>query len=131
MALKMCGCTLSVNSFTHYYKIHFHKKTIKDKQTKIEMVAHYGSYNFVPKKTKGTVQIMPAYRNKWPWWTDYLFYHRVYSDEDVVEALTKGLLKAHILVSEMMPMEGFCLAKIRADGPRDTEAIDTFALTSC
>ena len=56
MALKMCGCTLSVNSFTRYYKIHFHKKTIKDKQTKIEMVAHYGSYNFVPEKTKGTVQ---------------------------------------------------------------------------
>ena len=127
MALKMCGCTLSVNSFTRYYKIHFHKKTIKDKQTKIEMVAHYGSYNFVPKKTKGTVQIMPAYRNKWPRWTDYWFYHRVCSDEDVVEALTNGLPKAHILVLEMTPMEGFCWAEILADGTCDTKAVDAFA----
>ena len=55
MALKMTGCALSVNLFARYYKTHFHKKTIKDKQSKMEMVAHYGSYNFVPKKTKGTV----------------------------------------------------------------------------
>ena len=30
----------------------------------------------------------------------------------------------------MMPMEGFHLAEILADGPRDTEAADAFALTS-
>jgi hypothetical protein len=41
------------------------------------------------------------------------------------------LLKAHILVSEMMPMQGIRLAKILADGPWDTEAADAFALTSC
>ena len=94
------------------------------------MVAHYGSYNFVPKKTKGTVQIVPAYQNKWPRWTDYWFCHRVWSDEDVVEALTNGLPKAHILVSEMTPMEGFRLAEILDYGPCDTEAVDAFALTS-
>ena len=55
MALKMIGCALSVNLFARYYETHFHKKTVRDKQTKMEMVAHYGSYNFVPKKTKGTV----------------------------------------------------------------------------
>jgi hypothetical protein len=55
MALKMSGCALSVNTFARYYETHFHKKTIKDRQTKAEMVAHYGSYNFIPKKTKGTV----------------------------------------------------------------------------
>ena len=66
MALKMTGCALSVNLFARYYEMHFHRKTVRDKQTKMEMVAHYGSYNFVPKKTKGTVQIVPAYRNKWP-----------------------------------------------------------------
>ena len=53
------------------------------------------------------------------------------SDEDVVEALTNELPKAHILVSEMTPMEGFHLAKILADGPSDTEDADTFTLTSC
>ena len=66
MVLKMAGCALSVNFFACYYETHFHRKTVTDKQTKMEMVAHYGSYNFVPKKTKGTVQIVPAYRNKWP-----------------------------------------------------------------
>ena len=40
------------------------------------------------------------------------------------------LPKAHILVSEMTPMEGFRLAKILADGPRNTEAANAFALTS-
>jgi hypothetical protein len=71
MALKMSGCALSANTFARYYGTHLHKKTVKDKQTKVEMVAHYGSYNFLPKKTKGTVQIVPAYWNKWPRWTDY------------------------------------------------------------
>ena len=130
MALKMSGCALSVNTFARYYETHLRKKTVKDKRTKVEMVAHYGSYNFVPKKTKGTVQIVPAYRNKWPRWTDYWFYHRVCSDEDVAEAMINGLPKAHILVSEMTPMEGFRLAKVLADGPRDTDAAYAFALTS-
>jgi len=55
MALKMAGCALSVNTFARYYETHLHKKVVKDKQTKVEMVAHNGSYNFVPKKTKDTV----------------------------------------------------------------------------
>jgi hypothetical protein len=66
MALKMSGCALSVNTFARYYGTHLHKKTVKDKQTKVERVAHYGLYNFVPKKMKGTVQIVSAHRNKWP-----------------------------------------------------------------
>ena len=64
MVLKMSRCTLSVNTFARYYETHQYKKVVKDKQTKVEMVVHYGSYNFVPKKTKGTMQIVPAYRNK-------------------------------------------------------------------
>lgn len=94
------------------------------------MVAHYESYNFVPKKTKGTVQIVPDYQNKWPRWTDYWFYHRVRSDEDVTDALMNELPKAHILMLEMTPMEGFRLAEILADGPRSTEVANAFALTS-
>ena len=53
------------------------------------------------------------------------------SNEDVVEDLTNGLPKVHILVLEMTLMDGFCLAEILADGPCDTEAADAFALTSC
>ena len=123
-------CALSVNTFSRYYETHLHKKVVKDKRTKVEMVAHYGSYNFVLKKAKGTVQIVPAYRNKWPRWTDYWFYHHVCSDEDVTEALMNDFPKVHILVSEMTPMEGFRLAEILADGPWDTKAVDAFALTS-
>lgn len=55
-----------MNLFVRYYETHFHKKSMKDKRTKVEMVVHCGSYNFVPKKTKGTASIVPAYRNKWP-----------------------------------------------------------------
>jgi len=119
-----------VNTFARYYETHLHKKVVKDKWNKVEMVAHYGSYNFIPKKTKGTVQIVLAYQNKLPRWTDYWFYHSVCSDEDVPEAMINGLPKAHILVSKMTLMESFCLVEVLADGPRDTEAADAFALTS-
>jgi hypothetical protein len=108
----------------------FHKKVVTDKRTSTEMAAHFGSYNFIPKKTKGTVQIVPAYRNKWPHWTDYWFYHHVCPDEDVALALENGLPKVHALVSEMTPMEGFRLAEVLGDAPRDREADDAFALTS-
>lgn len=64
MALKMSGCALSVNTFACYYETHLHKKVVKDKRTKSKMVVHYESYNFVPKKTRGTVTIVLAYRNK-------------------------------------------------------------------
>lgn len=53
------------------------------------------------------------------------------SDEDVAEALVNDLPKTHILVSEMTPMKGFHLAKIRADGQGDAAATDAFALMSC
>ena len=52
------------------------------------------------------------------------------SDEDIAVALVNDMPKAHILVSKMTPMKGFRLAEILADGPRDIEAIDAFALTS-
>ena len=76
------------------------------------------------------MQTVPAYQNKWPSWSNYWFYHHVCSDEDVTEALVNDLLKAHVLVSEMTSMKGFCLGKILADGPHDAEATDAFALTT-
>lgn len=74
--------------------------------------------------------IVPAYRNKWPHWTDYWFYHRVCSNEDVIEALTIDLQKAHILASEMTPMERLCLAEFWTGGADDIAAIGGFAMTS-
>jgi hypothetical protein len=113
VALKMCGCARSMNTFACYYETFFHKKVVTDKRTSTEMVAHFGSYNFIPQKTKGTVQIVPDYRDKWPRWTDNWFYHHVCPDEDVALALENGLPKVHTLVSEMTPMEGFRLAVMR------------------
>ena len=130
MVMKMSRSELSVNTFARYYETHLHKKVVKDKRTKTKMVAHWASYNFVPKKTMGTVTIVPAYHTKQPRWTDYWFYHCVCSDDDVAEALANYLTKAHILVSEMTPMKGFCLAKILADGTGDTASGDAFALMS-
>ncbi|CAD6205328.1 unnamed protein product [Miscanthus lutarioriparius] len=130
MALKMAGCTLSVDTFARYYETRMHKKVIKDKRTKSEMIAHYGSYNFVSKKTRGTVSIVPAYRNKWPRWMNYWFYHRVCSDEDVVKAVANDLPKAHIMVSQMVPMEGLRLAEFQIGGKANVAATDAFGLTS-
>ena len=45
-------------------------------------------------------------------------------------ALENDLPKAHILVSEMTPMQGYHLAELRADGPDDVVAADALALTS-
>jgi hypothetical protein len=129
-ALKMAGCALSVNSFAWYYEAYFHKKMVKDKQTKVEMVAHYGSYNFVPKKMKGTVLTVSVYRNKWPAWNKYWFYHRVCNDEDVEAAILNGLLKDHILVSEMTPMKGLPLGEIINEGCVEAEAAEAFAMTA-
>jgi len=74
--------------------------------------------------------VVLAYRNKWPRWTDYWFYHRVCFDEDVAEAMMNDLPKEHVLVSEMTPMKGYRLATIQADGPDDVAAADALALIS-
>lgn len=63
MALKMTGCKLNVNTFARYYESQLHEKTFKNKLTKADSLVEFGSYNFVPKKTRGTVSIVPAYRN--------------------------------------------------------------------
>ena len=52
------------------------------------------------------------------------------SDEDVAVAMTNDLPKAHVLVSEMIPMDGFCLAEFRTGGKDDVVATDALALTS-
>lgn len=51
------------------------------------------------------------------------------SDEDVIEVVANDLLKAHILVSQMVPMEGL-LAEFQTSGEANVVAMDAFALTS-
>ena len=58
MVMKMSRSELSVNTFARYYETHLHKKVVKDKWMKTEMVAHWGSYNFVSKTTRGTMTMV-------------------------------------------------------------------------
>lgn len=76
------------------------------------------------------MSIVLAYHNKWSRWMDYWFYHRVCSDEDVAEALANDLPKAHILVSQMVPMEGLHLAKFWTDRRETITVADAFTLIS-
>jgi hypothetical protein len=73
---------------------------------------------------------VPAYQNKWPAWNKYWFCHRVCNDEDVEAAILNGLLKAHILVSEMIPMKGLRLGEIINEGRVDAEAAKAFTSTA-
>ena len=54
----------------------------------------------------------------------------VCSDEDVAVAMTNDLPKAHVLVSEMVPMDGFHLVEFRTGGKDDAAAADALALMS-
>lgn len=60
MALKMMGCELNVDTFIWFQEIMFDQKKIKDLTTREEVLAEYGSLNFVP-KTRGIVSIVPTY----------------------------------------------------------------------
>lgn len=119
-----------MDTFAQYYETQYHWKVLKDKRTGAEMVAEYGSYNFVPKKTRGTLSIVPAYWNKWPPWTSFWFYHRVCSNEMVVQAIANDWPQPSALVSVMTPMVGIHLAEFDVTGDVNISAADAFSLTS-
>lgn len=110
MALKMMGSEVEINTFAKYYENQFHEKVVIKHPGQTERRAEFGSYNFVPQKSQGTVSLILAYRNKWPNWQDYWFNVRVCTDEEVASAMENGLPKARVLVSQLTPMEGVRLA---------------------
>lgn len=130
MALKMMGCQLNVNTFTRYYESQLHEKVVTNRRTKLESRVEFGSYNFVPIKARGTISIIPAYRNKWPQWMEHWFYIRVCSDEAVTEALANNLLRANSLVSQLTPMDGARLADCFNGGAKDEAALEAFVMTA-
>lgn len=130
MALKMMGCQLSVETFTCCYETQLHKNIVISGHTDEEMRVEHGSYNFVPVKGQCALSIVPAYKNKWPMWKSYWFYLRVCSDEDVTEAMENNLPKAHVLVSQMTPMDGKRSADSFEGGAEDLAASEAFAMTS-
>lgn len=94
------------------------------------MRLEFCSYNFVPVIGRGSVSIVPAYRNKWPVYKSHWFYLRVCSNEDVAAAVDNGLEKAHLLVSLLTPLAGIRKPDPEGDTNSDIGAADAFALTS-
>ena len=52
------------------------------------------------------------------------------SDKDDIEAVANDFPKAHIMVSQMVPMEGLRLAEFQIGGKANVAATDAFGLTS-
>lgn len=85
MATKMMGCEVLASTFARFYKIQQRRNKIRKSETGEEIYSEFGAYVFVLKKFKnedGTVEdgLVPTFRNKWPQWAQYWFYHRVCSD---------------------------------------------------
>lgn len=130
MALKMMGSEVEVNTFAKYYESQFHERVVIERPGQTEKRAEFGSYNFIPQKSQGTMSIIPSYLNKWPNWQDFWFYVRVCTDEEVTSAMENGLPKAGVLVSQLTPMEGIRLAMSFEGGRSDAFALEKFYQTS-
>lgn len=94
------------------------------------MPLEFGAFNFVPKKTRGTISIVPTYWNKWPQWTKNWFYHRVCPDGEVQETKANGWEQASLLVSTLTEWEGSRLPTFSKTTEEEARSGDAFALTS-
>lgn len=130
VALKMMGSELDVNTFTEYYEAQLYEKMVSGNSGAPSQRLEFGSYNFVPQKSRGTMSIVPAFRNKWPGWQDHWFYVQVCTDGEVVHAIENNLAKASILVSKMTPMKGIRLAESFDSGTVGALASEAFIQTS-
>lgn len=84
-SMKLQGHPLSVDAFARFYTLHRSLTKTEGGEN-----SEFSSYNFVLRKSRGTVSIAHTYKNKWSLWQDYWFYHRVCSDSDVATALANG-----------------------------------------
>jgi hypothetical protein len=50
----------------------------------------FGAYIFVLKKLEDEEGLVPTFRNKWPQWAQYWFYHRVCADSEVANGQANG-----------------------------------------
>lgn len=130
MALKMMGSEVEVNTFAKYYESQFHERVVVERPGQSKRRAEFGSYHFVPQKSRGTVSIILAYQDKWTNSQDFWFFVRVCSDVEVAVAMENGLPKAGVLVSQMCPMEGIRLAESFEGGALAAFASEKFYQTS-
>ena len=99
--MKMLGHVPNADTFIWFYEMQHRRGEVWDPIVGTKLPVEFGAFNFVPKKTRGTITIMPTYRNKWPQWTKYWFYHRVCPDGNVQEAEVKVWERASPLVSTL------------------------------
>jgi hypothetical protein len=104
MAMKMYGLAPSVDVFARYYSIKQRRNKIKNPVTGTKTYSDFGAYTFVPKKVVGKVPLVPTFKNKWPQWTKWWFYHVVCSGCDVESARANNEEKAVPLVSVLTPI---------------------------
>jgi len=130
MAMKMLGCELLADTFIHFYETQLHRNKARDPDTGEELYSVFGAYNFVPKKTQGTMSIVPTYPNKWPFWTNCWFYHRVSTYSDVESAQVNKRTQASHKVSQMIKLIGLRLPEFSMSKPEEIRTGDAFILTS-
>lgn len=75
MAMKMLGHAPNTDTFIRFYETQRKRSEVWDPIVEKKLPLEFGAFNFVPKKTRNTITIVPTYRNKWPQWTKYWFYH--------------------------------------------------------
>lgn len=130
MAMKMLGHAPNADMFLRFYETQRKRSEVWDPIIGKKLPLEFGAFNFVPKKTRGTITIVPMYRNKWPQWTKYWFYHRVYLDCDVQEAEANEWERASPLVSTLAKWEGNRLPTFSKSIEEEARSGDAFALTS-
>lgn len=67
-SMKMQGRPLSVDAFARFYTLHRSPTKTEDSEN-----SEFGSYNFVPRKSRCTVSIAHTYKNKWGQWQKFWF----------------------------------------------------------
>jgi len=113
--MKMLGHVPNADTFIWFYEMQHRRGEVWDPIVGTKLPVEFGAFNFVPKKTRGTITIMPTYRNKWPQWTKYWFYHLVCPDP---------------LVSTLAEWKGNRLPTFSKTTEEEAHSGDAFALTS-
>lgn len=62
MAMKMLGSQLLVDRFIHFYETQHRRTKVNDPDTEKELPSEFGAFNFVHKKTRGTISIVSTDR---------------------------------------------------------------------
>lgn len=130
MAMKMTGSELLVDTFARFYKIQQHRNKIRNPDTGEEVYSDFGAYIFVLKKLEDEEGLVPTFRNKWPQWVQYWFYHHVCADSEVANAQANGQEKALPLVSTLTPLSAVRTPVFLASQPNEIASGEAFLLTS-